>query len=1412
MDSLSKTGVRKRFSRSSIAALSALALAAGTLVTAPSFMSPQSAAAAELSGGIRDKSGAVEKAAQKASDLPAGSCVVESSEPEGSQAGFSWKTMEPSATSPDKTAWGLSIAFDNSQDRTFADWSFSNSGLLAAVLDAGSVPSADIGQTFLSDPVTAKADENLEITASRTQRNLNLISELTEQKVKQFSAATADSPVRYAWQGKYTKDNVNGLKATQGPNALFTAVVNPWPNENIECNPITVSWENFQKHVIVPGEDTKVGKINIPAVQDGGTDDSLSRMVVEAYDGNGKFIGTTDTAASGGEQMLRIDETTGEIYFTWPPYRDTDLSDDRNVQFAVLAKPRTVAQLQDAVNHNNYDVGKAFESSNSLTRYNTPNMIDSKAFSLDDTEYHNPQYDKTDASIISGVDSATGPLATEPQKVTFTQTSDLIKDLAKKKGDGGFEATVELDEKYVYEGWTVEIDEDYNVTVTAPENPKPGTFARPTVKVEYSNGSTDELQLLVVVDPNNTQVTDLVRPDLSKGKVNEEISAQILTKSIMKGHLPVPPAKFEIDPDSVPEGWTVTVDNTGKVTAKADDSVAPGTIITPKLKATYPDQTTDEIEVQFQAFAEIKIPDYDTVTGKPKTKVSLLPTIPERGLSGNTTDEAPDRYTFEDGKTEAVLKDKEGNEWTVTIDEKTGEITTTIPSDAEEGDQLDVPVIAHYKDGNRFKPQKVTGTVVVIKGDLKAEYNVQVTGPNQAVKHQVEGAPKGSTYSFGKNVDGSPITEQEVDGWKYQIDPNTGEVTATPPADAKPGDKKTVKVTVDAPGGLTTDTPVTTVVKLMNNWEANPVIPPKTVYPGDQVTSQLALEKPEDIKVAADNPYEIAPRPDYVKATGEKNDYGNPTYTLTTDNGDWIVSLDDKGNVISTAPKTAKPGDQIKVPVRVTYEDGSKDETFAVINVVDVPTREVPFGVEYKFDNSIPAGTHKVETKGVPGKEKMNKDGNWDIVEDPVNEVVVIGTKPSEASEKVTWTAQIPFEVETRPNPKLKPGEIKIVQKGVPGEKTYTADFTSKGNDATVTPEEKQTKDPVKEIIEYGPAPEDTEVVTKVEKPVPFETKIVFDDTLEKGKQVVDQTGELGTDLVTSTQKIKDGKPDGDPTVTTERTKDPKDQIIRVGTKCPPASDTVEWTEKTPFEVEVRVNPELKPGEKKVIQEGKQGEIKHTVTVKTENGQVSKEESSEKISDPVKHIVEVGPNKTQTELTDTHKEQIPYETIIEYDPNLEAGKMVEDQAGELGEKEITKTWQLENGEPVGDPEVSEKVIKDPQDRKIRVGTKCVCEVPTDPTDPSDPKDPSDKPSDKPVEPVNPGDNPSNNPSKPGKTKQVIKGSYQSKNPTYTRSSAGSLARTGADVAKTAYVGMGMIGAGLVLAVARRRVVVTNGLV
>ncbi|MDK7082362.1 G5 domain-containing protein [Pseudoglutamicibacter cumminsii] len=1348
---------KKRAPRLSLAALSVIALTGTSLAAVPSFMAASPASAAELSGGIRDKSGAVEKDAQKASDLPAGSCVVQAdNSQQGSQAGFSWSTLDPSASSTDKTRWGLSVSFDNSKDRTFADWGFTNSGLMGGYLNTGQVNSMNVGQTFLAGKVvTHKADESIVIDGVRQQRNLNLNADLTDAKVKQFAEATAANPVRYAWQGNYTKENPDGPRATHGTSATFTAVVNPWPSENIECNPITVSWENFEKHVIVPGDETKVGKINIPAVTGDGTDDSMSRMVVEAYDGNGKFIGTTDPAASGGTKNLRIADN-GDIYFTWPEYRGTDLATDKNVNFSVLAKPRSVDQLKAAAKGNNEFIEHdgAFDSSNSLTRYNKANVIDSKAFSLDDTEYHSPKYDKTDATIISGVDSATGPIATEPQKVTFTQTPDLIKDLAKKKADGGFEAKVTLDEKYVYEGWTVEMDEDYNVTVTAPENPRPGTFARPVITVEYSNGSTDKLELLVVVDPNNTQVTDLVRPGLTKGKIGADLTAQVGTKSIMKGYKPVHPAKFEIDESTVPEGWTVTVDETGKVTAKADDTVAPGTIITPTVKATYPDGTTDEIETQFQAIVDIKIPNYDTVTNKPNAKVTLKPEVPERGLSGNTTDEAPKRYTFKDGSTEMTVTDDSGT-WTVKIDENTGEITTTIPRTAPEGYILDVPVLAYYD--NADKPQEVKGTVVVLKSDVSATYSVETTGPNQAVNHQVQDAPKGSKFSFGKDENGAPITEQEVDGWKYTVNPDTGVVSSTPPADAKPGDNKTINVTVQTPDGSTPLVPVTTVVKLTNAWEAEPSYPVQTVYPGETATLPVALEKPDNVNVAEENPYKLGDVP-----------------------AGWNVSIDDNGQVTATAPADAKPGDQVKIPVTVTYEDGSTDTTYAVVNVLGVPEREVPFQVEYKYDDTIPAGEYKVETKGKPGKEKMKKDGTWERSEEPQNEVVVIGTKPAESAKEVTWKVPIPYPTEVRENPDLKPGETRVVQEGENGEKTFTAKFTASGDQAEVV-EEETTKEPVKRIVEYGPGIAPSELVTKTEKPIPFETKVIFDDTLEAGQQVVDQKGEVGTEVETSTQKLVDGKPSGDPVVTSERTKEPTEQIIRVGTKTTgettetvksefpfgvkiefdpnmpagtsevvtegvpgektvtitreivnskpgdpqiteeitkqpvdqvikvgtkpsQASSTVTWTAQVPFEVITRPNPELKPGEIKVVQKGVPGEKTYTADFSATGDQATVTPEEKQTKDPVDEIIEYGPAAEDTEVVTKVEKPVPFETEIVFDDTLEKGKQVVDQEGELGTEVVTSTQKIKDGKLDGDPEVTTERTKEPTKRIIRVGT------------------------------------------------------------------------------------------------------------
>ena len=322
---------------------------------------------------------------------------------------------------------------------------------------------------------------------------------------------------------------------------------------------------------------------------------------------------------------------------------------------------------------------------------------------------------------------------------------------------------------------------------------------------------------------------------------------------------------------------------------------------------------------------------------------------------------------------------------------------------------------------------------------------------------------------------------------------------------------------------------------------------------------------------------------------------------------------------------------------------------------------DVPFGVKIEFDPNMPAGTSETVTEGKPGKKTITvtqkvtnsqPDGEATveekITEQPVDQVIKVGTKPSEASAQVTWTAPVPFEVETRPNSELKPGEIKVVQKGEPGEKTYTADFAAKGSDATVTPKEEQTKAPVKEIIEYGPRLDDQDLVTTVKKPVPFETEIVFDDSLDSGKQEVKQEGKLGEDTVTSTQKLVDGKPSGDPVVETKRTEEPVKQIIRVGTKTT-GTNTETFTTEAPYNVVIKYDPNMAAGTSVVTTPGVPGEKTVTITRDITNSTPGNPTITEKITkQPVNEVITVGTKQATATDKVEWTEPIPFSTAVSY--------------------------------------------------------------------------------------------------------------------------------------------------------------------
>ena len=86
-----------------------------------------------------------------------------------------------------------------------------------------------------------------------------------------------------------------------------------------------------------------------------------------------------------------------------------------------------------------------------------------------------------------------------------------------------------------------------------------------------------------------------------------------------------------------------------------------------------------------------------------------------------------------------------------------------------------------------------------------------------------------------------------------------------------------------------------------------------------------------------------------------------------------------------------------------------------------------------------------------------------------------------------------------------------------------------------------------------------------------------------------------------------------------------------------------------------------------------------------------------------KAVDTIEPNKSSD--VDTAKEDIPFKTIEEKDPTLPFGERKVKVKGVLGERTITKTYDVLNGKRVGDPKVDTKVTKEPVDEVVLVGTK-----------------------------------------------------------------------------------------------------------
>ncbi|NQJ67835.1 YSIRK-type signal peptide-containing protein [Streptococcus suis] len=343
----------------------------------------------------------------------------------------------------------------------------------------------------------------------------------------------------------------------------------------------------------------------------------------------------------------------------------------------------------------------------------------------------------------------------------------------------------------------------------------------------------------------------------------------------------------------------------------------------------------------------------------------------------------------------------------------------------------------------------------------------------------------------------------------------------------------------------------------------------------------------------------------------------------------------------------------------------------AITEEVTSHTESIAFVSEEVYDASLPVGTRQTVQTGQSGQKmietkKTFADGvliksevlSETVTQSPVNQIVKIGTKPAEDSA------------------------------------------------ITVVPDTAPTHQ-VPELVL-------TEDTTSNTESIPFESQVIYDDTLAEGTRNVDQVGKAGVQTTVIKNYYADGVLIKSEQVSSSVTSAPVTEIVRVGTK---KADTVTTETETsakviPFEVSYQDDATLPVGEEKIITAGQNGQATITTTYTLINGvrQANPTVTETITTQPVTQVVARGTKAvtpTPVEGTEVVKEtvDIPFETKIRDSSDLYVGEEKVVTEGKNGSKDITTTYVTIKGVRQPNPTVTEKVTEEPTTKEVLKGTK-----------------------------------------------------------------------------------------------------------
>lgn len=661
--------------------------------------------------------------------------------------GFRYTTLEPSATSKSKTLWGIEMEFDREQgQRTYTNFGFTNSGLMGAYLDTGVISANDVGVKVAEDEgfkeANYKAESEINITASRAQRNLNLYS--TVEDLAHINNIE-NKNTTIGWKSDYSKDaSSQKLKATQGTgNVTFDFTVNPWPNENNQLDLIYLNGD-YGKKEFVQGQTIETG-IKVENLDD----NARERLVGQVYHpvsgevvpGAEAYIDKNDmVVVKMPEGALKKDANGKTVINEDSIFSKAGYKNIQSLDVKFFARPRTEAEFRAVGKEANFDVdnytptGAGSEVINhkgesvtidkqGIARYDHYNKVGEFKINLDDTMYYDQRFeDGNNDDTTKVTSSAVKP--EEPFEVKIVppenpgETDKSAADMngAESRGEAAGELILDFIEKEnkgkaPEDQWKIDVkDNDISkFTITPPASAKAGDFVAVAIKYTYTNGSTDTHWFHFVVQESTyikpeyeTQVNYPTREQTSPATVKDD------DKRIKPDHYTLPD-NLETDEegnkfikDDLGHKWTVSIDGkTGEVTAKPvkpEDFVG-GEKLTVPVIAHYVDKQKPGEDITEDVDAYFVIKEKANMTARYNAKAGKSGDVLTSDIILNEEDtynRRPTKFTLDSD----TFVDDKGNTWNVTIDEKTGKVTATVPN-AEEGQSIDgallnVPVTAHY--------------------------------------------------------------------------------------------------------------------------------------------------------------------------------------------------------------------------------------------------------------------------------------------------------------------------------------------------------------------------------------------------------------------------------------------------------------------------------------------------------------------------------------------------------------------------------------------------------------------------------------------------------------------------------------------------------------------------------------------